>query len=326
MNHRTAVFLALTVASLPLVAQAQGQTDLPTSAVATAENVSVTSSLDKTTASVAEPVHLKLTVQAPRGARIEWPTLDKKLGTFDLTHVTKSNDVPSTSGSDTREWVLQLTLESIKAGEVAVPPLDLRYATNSTSEFQSIQSSPLTLHIASVLEDRPDPKRFRDIKQTVDVPVAPENSDSWRVWVGGAATAVALLLLTIAIRHRSRGISPAAWAFASIADIEKADLTNADATGHFNEIVEIVREFLELEFGVDALSRTTGEFLTDAIDELDLPTKTTERLKWLTSVADEIKFARFGIGKQHFEQAVAQAKAVVNECDQHCRAIAKGAA
>ncbi|HEX4414470.1 MAG TPA: hypothetical protein VH107_12640 [Lacipirellulaceae bacterium] len=326
MNPRIVALLVPAVASWPLVARAQDQADLPVSAVVTAGKVSVISSLDKTSASVAEPVHLKLTVQAPEGSRIEWPTLDKKFGTLDLTHVTKSNDVPSVSGSNTREWVLQLTLESIKAGEVAVPSLDLRYATNSTSEFQSIQSSPLKIHISSVLEDRPDPTRFRDIKQTVDVPVAPEHSKTWMLWTGGAATAVALLLLAIAIKRRSRGVAPAAWALASIADIEQADLANANATSHFNEVVEIVREFLEVEFGVDALSQTTGEFFANAITELDLPTKTTERLKWLTTVADEIKFARLGIGKQHFEQAVAQAKAFIAECDQHCRTIAKGAA
>ena len=241
-------------------------------------------------------------------------------------HIAKSNDVPSATSAELREWVLQLTLESIKTGDLAIPPIDIRYAPSANAEFQSIQSSPLQIHISSVLEDRPDPTRFRDIKQTVDVPVAPPNSKAWVYWAGGAATAVALLLIAVAAKRRSRGLAPSAWALASIEEIEHMDPREADATSRFNGVVDIVREYLGLEFGLDTLSRTTTEFLAGAADEIDLPSQTTERLKWLASVADEIKFARLGIGSQHFEQAVAQAKALVAECEQHRHAIVKGAA
>ena len=326
MNSRSLAILLIAVASSPRLLHAEERNDRPNSAVVTAGSVSVTSSIDKTNASVAEPIQLKLIVRAPQGSRIEWPALDKKLGSLELTHFAKANDVPSVSSSNMREWMLQLTLESITTGDLAIPAIDIRYATDAKAELQSIQTSPLQVHISSVLEDRPDPTRFRDIKQTVDVPVAPVSSKTWMLWAAGSTTAVALLLVAIVIRRRKRGLPPAKWALASIADLECMNSAEADATSRFNEVVEIVREYLELEFGVDALSRTTNEFLSSAIDEIDLPPKTIDRLKWLASVADEIKFARLGIGAQHFEQAVAQAKALVAECDLHRRTIAKGAA
>jgi hypothetical protein len=326
MNYRSIAILFVALASSPFLLHAEERDERPTSAVVTAGPVSVMSSIDKATASVAEPIQLKLIVQAPPGSRIAWPPLDKTLGMLELTHLTKSNDVPSDSNPNLREWVLQLTLESIKTGDLAIPPIDIRYATDSNAEFQAIQSSPLRVHISSVLEERPDPKRFRDIKQTVDVQVTPASSKSWVLWASGSATAVALLLMATAVRRRNRGLAPAAWALASIADLEGKGAAEADATCRFNEVVEIVREYLEIEFGVDALSRTTNEFLSGAVYEIDLPPKTTERLKWLASVADEIKFARLDIGTQHFEQAIVQAKALVAECDQHRRTIEKGAA
>jgi len=48
-------------------------------------------------------------------------------------------------------------------------------------------------------------------------------------------------------------------------------------------------------------------------------------LTWLASVADEIKFARLGVGEEHLKHAFAQAKGFVNECEAHRRATVKGA-
>ena len=50
------------------------------------------------------------------------------------------------------------------------------------------------------------------------------------------------------------------------------------------------------------------------------------RLSWLASVADEIKFARLGVGEEHLKHAFAQAKAFINECEAHRHATMKGAA
>jgi hypothetical protein len=327
MNSRCRVVIFLiALASSPLLLRADEPAERPTSATVTSGPVTVTSSIDKTIASVAEPIHLKLSVEAPHGTRIEWPSLGKKLGDMDMTQIAKSNDVPSAASTNLREWVLQLTLESIKTGDLTIPALDVRYSTDSKVETQTIQSSPLQIHIASVLEDRPDPTRFRDIKQTVDVPVSPAASRAWMVWTGGIATAVALLLAVVVARRRTRGPAPADWALASIEDLEQRKIHESDTTGLFNDVVAIVRQYIELEFGVAALSRTTDEFFSNVVHEIELPPATTKRLKWLASVADEIKFARLGIVDQHFEQAVVQAKAFVAECDQLRRAIAKGAA
>src|SRR3954469_19713067 len=156
MKCRSIAMFVTLLATSALPLWADEPSEQPLSRAVTAGPVTVTSSADKSTASVAEAIHLKLTAQAPRGTRIEWPPLDKKLGDWEVTHISKLNDVPSTSDPNLREWVLQLTLESIKTGELDVPIIDLHYATDEKSEFQSVQTSPLRIRVASVLEDRPD--------------------------------------------------------------------------------------------------------------------------------------------------------------------------
>jgi hypothetical protein len=178
-----------------------------------------------------------------------------------------------------------------------------------------------------VLENRADPTRFRDIKQTVDVPVPATVSRSWIAWTcGGVAAATAGLFLAAAlVKRRRRGPSPAAWALASIEDLERLDVSQTGAESVFNEVVEVVREFFGLEFNVSTLPRTTREFLAEASSKVGLPDVAAKRLEWLASVADEIKFARLGVGEKHLQHAFAQAKAFIAECEAHRAAATKGA-
>lgn len=292
--------------------------------------VKVTAHISTASARVAEPVQLVLQVDAPKGARIELPAKVDHLGNFEVRHSERTTDIPSAAQADKRSWILRLTLESLKTGELTIPPLEVHYTIDTKeSTFKTLSTSPLQVRIASVLEDRADPKRFRDIKQTVDVPVPELPSRSWIAWTcGGVGVAVAASLLMLAVvKLRKRRPSPAAWALANIDELERVDLaqtTGADAL--FNEVVDTVREYVELEFNVPMLPRTTREFLAEASEGIGLPEVASKRLTWLASVADEIKFARLGVKEEHLKHAFGQAKAFINECEAHRRAVTKGAA
>jgi hypothetical protein len=298
----------------------------PASAGPSRNDVKLTISIDKDTAAVAEPFQLTLTLKAPRGTHVEWPALNQKLGDLEIRHVAHIDDVPSSDSAETRDWTLRLTLDSIKSGDVIVPPLDVRYALSSNAEFQSLRSQPQHIRISSVLEDRPDPTRFRDIKQTVDVAIPPAPS-SWLAWSGATVgIIVAGGLLVFALKRRRAGLAASVWALSSLSELEANNSRGADVPATFDKILEIVREYFELEFDVPVLPRTTQEVLADASKEIALPQQTAERLKWLSTVADEIKFARLSVGPQHLEQAFAQSKSIIAECVEHRRTLAKEAA
>jgi hypothetical protein len=108
--------------------------------------------------------------------------------------------------------------------------------------------------------------------------------------------------------------------------LEQLNVSQLGTEMLFNEVVNVVREFFELEFNVLTLPRTTREFLAEASREVGLPEIAGKRLEWLASVADEIKFARLGVGEQHLLHAFAQAKAFVAECEEHKVAMTKGRA
>jgi hypothetical protein len=291
--------------------------------------VKVTARISTASARVAEPIQLVLEVEAPRGARIELPAKADRLGDFEVRRSERTADIPSAVQADKRSWIVRSTLESLKTGELTIPALEVHYTLDASDlTFKTISTSPLKVRIASVLENRADPTKFHDIKQTVDVPVPEIASRGWIAWTcGGVGAAVAALLLLAVVKRRRRGPAPAAWALASIEELEKVDLSQtAGVEAMFNEVVDIVREYFEIEFNVPTLSRTAREFLAEASDEVGLPEVASKRLSWLASVADEIKFARLGVGEEHLKHAFAQAKAFVNECEAHRRATMKGAA
>jgi hypothetical protein len=330
MNSRVLLAaIAWLIASLPLPSFAGADRTRALHSVVADGPVQVTARLDKGTARVAEPIQLVLEVEAPRGTRIELPAKVSRLGDFEVRHSERTNDIPSATGADKRGWILRTTLESIKTGDLSVPPLDVHYTLDATSStFKTLSTAPIQVRITSVLENRADPMRFRDIKQTVEVPVPETASRSWIAWTcGGVVAATAgLLLVAAAVKRRRRGPSPAVWALDSIEELEQLDVSQTGPETIFNEVVDVVREYFGLEFNVSTLPRTTREFLAEASSEVGLPEIARKRLEWLASVADEIKFARLGVGEQHLQHAFAQAKAFIAECEAHRLAMMKGAA
>lgn len=285
-------------------------------------------SADKSEAHVADAIELRLEVEAPARTRVVLPKIEKQLGDFDVRSSEVFNDIPSGNTAGTRLSVLRLKLDTIKTGDLTIPPLEVGYTSEGESaNAKTLTTKPLPVRIASVLEDRADPTKFRDIKQTVDVAVPEPTSYAWLGWTaGGVGTVLAGTLLLVAAKRR-RGPTPAAWALASIDDVAKLKIeSGADAQAVVNEIVDIVREFFGLEFNVPVLSRTSRELVTQAKRRVRLSEQAVESLAWLVSLADEIKFAQLGGGEKQARQAVERARAFVNECEQHRLAQEKGAA
>lgn len=92
--------------------------------------VTLTVSVDKAVAQVADPIHLTVEVVAPLGIRIQLPQLPQALGDFDLENTQVARDIPLPGSPDQRLWVLHSTLETIKTGQVEVPSLEVQFANS----------------------------------------------------------------------------------------------------------------------------------------------------------------------------------------------------
>lgn len=320
---RIAAFLLLAMLVATTCLAADTAADSPKSVVNQGP-VTLSVSVDRQLAQVAYPMQLVVEVTAPQGTRVELPRLPEQLGDFDVRGQETLRDLPTAASSDNRLWVLKATLETLKTGQLQIPALEVHFATNQqATAFESIRSKPIEIQIASVLEDRPDPTKIRDIKDTVDLPVPEQGSSAWlSIALGGIAAGVAAAIAMMLLAKPRRGIAPAAWALEQIDDLEQllADET-ADTQLIYNELVDVVREYFEFEYDVPTRTRTSAEFLTEAAHTVQLGETPRRRLASLVSIADDIKFACYGVGSSQIQQAFADARAFVEECQQHREAL-----
>ncbi|MGD9631861.1 MAG: BatD family protein [Pirellulales bacterium] len=318
------LYIGMLLAVLPGLAAAA-----PPQSVVADGPVKVNARVDRETAQVAEPIRLTLTVEAPQGTRVELPQLGKQLGDYSARGIERTEDIPVDESGKQRQWSLSAVLDTVKTGAITIPPLEVHYATDAKSPtFKSLATKPIKVAIQSVLENRADPTKFRDIKETVDVALPANHSYAWLGWTAaGVGGAVAVALATLAIVKRKQGPSPAEWALTAIADLRQLPIaSSADAEAAYNEIVDVIREYVELEFNLPVLAKTTREFLTETTKLVKLEPTTRERLGALASIADEIKFARLGVGEPQVRQALDQAEAFIHECEVFQRAARKEAA
>ncbi len=88
----------------------------------------------------------------------------------------------------------------------------------------------------------------------------------------------------------------------------------ADSSYDFSvEISDILRSFIEQQFGIKAVRQTTIEFLNEASQTSHFDLSHQDRLRDFLQTCDAIKFARVAAGTEESEALFEQASAFVEE-------------
>lgn len=149
---------------------------------------------------------------------------------------------------------------------------------------------------------------IRDIKGLMPVPL-----EGW-VWLLLAFVVVAGgLIVWVIWRHRRAGVvnkpgapslSPAEVALNALQQLRQEALP---VEVFYTRLSNIVRYFIEDQFGLRAPERTTEEFLAEAT----LPAQSLELLRAFLQEADLVKFARHRPGQEDRERAFAAAESFI---------------
>ena len=223
----------------------------------------VTSKVSSTTVRVAEPFTLEITVNAPTGSEVDFPAIGESMGRFDVTDQFDQADVPSVGEATQRTWTRQLTLESIITGDLEIPSLEI--LVRSGDAAQTLKSETISIHVASVLEDRADPTKFRDIKSVVDVAVPQPVSHAWLWWtLGGAGSVAAAALMLAAVARRRTWMTPKTWAMRELDQLRNsAAMRSTDSEIVTENLMTIIRDYLELQYNIATPVQTTSELLRE---------------------------------------------------------------
>ena len=184
----------------------------PTRWTAQRDGLSLELQLDKESILVAEPIRVRLSVRAPKGTRIQFSEVPESWGEFRVLSTRPTDDVPAPDGSDRREWLREVVVETYRTGDVKLPPWEILYALETDgSAFQRWQSPEILVRVRSVLDERADPTRYRDLKPVVEPTPQPA---SRLVWLAGS-TLLALAATAAFVAGwvwRRRAALPEKWA------------------------------------------------------------------------------------------------------------------
>ena len=270
----------------------------------------VTAKASTDSVQVAEPFTLEICVSAPDGAKVTFPTISDKLGEFDVRGSQDAFDVPV---QDARTWTRRFTLESIATGDVEIPSLDIQ--VNESGNASAVQTHPIIVRVASVLEDRSDPTKFRDIQSVVDVDVPIAKSNAWVLWgLGGVLSMTMLAIATGAVSRRGKWLTPKDWAIEELDELgESVDASTVDSESAMQKISNVARNYLLLEFGIDDAGRTPQELVQEIVAGKQINAETTHRLSGLFTMADRARFAGMEISKAGIRSAIQNSRELIHQ-------------
>ncbi|TWU19639.1 BatD family protein [Allorhodopirellula heiligendammensis] len=284
--------------------------------VADAATPEITTQASTTTVRVAQPFTVRWTVVAPTGSKVMFPKRGLQLGDFEVLGVSDQFDVPQAGTNATRTWTRQMTLETIQTGDLVIPDLEIRIQSargSDTAESTALRTQSLTIHVASVLEDRADPTQFHDIQPVVDVDIPTEPARNHLAWALGGTVGVAVLAIASVIVVRKRNsMTPQTWALGELAELQLATRTGeAGADEATLRLSGILHDFLLLQLDMDEGGRTTHELLDTVSDKHTVAREIIDRIGVLIKLADDAKFAGQHLTQSELAAAIDESREII---------------
>ncbi|MCA9190758.1 MAG: hypothetical protein KDB03_03310 [Planctomycetales bacterium] len=258
--------------------------------------------LDRHQVSVAEPVHLMIEVIAGSEFEVVFPKLSQgePWGEWTVVEVEQWDDLPvpssqSLSNHALRQWTHTYSLECYLGGEHTIPSLTIICRNkNQPAESFSLESVSHKVQVASGISEAVNPEDFRDIKSAVELARSGDR-------VSRSALAIAICIVALGVvagvvllakRRRIKQLSPEQIALNRILQLSSWSLNDIPhCQKYYAQLIDILRQFIGMRFGVAAPQLTTEEFLRLAFNLQHWTEDQRNALQKLLERADRVKFA-----------------------------------
>ena len=287
-----------------------------------AQNVEVEGKVNDTKVQVGKPFTLDLSLKVPYGWFVEWndfaiDTLSEQLD------IIKRSEVERTADADSNVIVKQqLTLMTFDTGQIQVPAVGLTYAKSfDDPDRLKAYTDPINLYSTTITVDTT--MAYKPIVEPIAAPVQMKEVFPW---------ILAVLLLALAVfgiwywrKHRKtkvdadgnivRGpvIPPYDKAVGDLENLRQQKLwQSGKVKEYFSSLTDIAREYIEGQFGVNAVEMTTDDILEE-VKPLHFSRETFNKLKETMEVADLVKFAKYSAANLESENAMNSMTEFVNE-------------
>jgi hypothetical protein len=242
---------------------------------------------DNETPLLGEGFELTVTISAPSNTEIlEWLEFPEDEA-LEILEIGEIEEVIS-GGTVTYTRIYQVILW--KTGEYLSPEMLLPYRLNNAPTSWAIVSSFAATVPSQV--DNPESAEVKSSVQPIDLPYI----STW-VYVGIIA-AIVLLVMIIAriLQFSKRQVTQVVVTTPTqmtIAQLEDLKLQNLPPATIYQLVADNLREYLQLQFEINAVEMTTVELNDVLRDNSPLSKEQKRRLQQVLEQADLVKFARF---------------------------------
>ena len=252
----------------------------------------MTARTDSAQYKIGEWILVHVTADLPANVDSLAPAVKDSIGAFEILNVDASRPA-----SGHQEWIFKLTM--FDTGNVFIPPVAFSYKHRQDTLQRIAYSNPISLSIVSIPFD---PKGdIKDIKTPLDAP--------WK-FEDFLPYLIALLILALAglgyyyyrkwKKRREEGfvplrpsVPPGQAALAALRILEDKHLwQQGKVKQYYSEVTEIVRRFIEEQYGVLALESTSDEILAQLLKLPEAQALLKEFRSFFTT-ADLVKFAKY---------------------------------
>lgn len=287
-----------------------------------AQQVEVEGKVESKDVQVGKPFTLDLSLKVPYGWFVEWN--DFAIDTLsEQIDIIKRGNVERTADADSNVIVRQqLTLMTFDTGQIQLPSVGLTYAQSfDDPDRLKAYTDPINLYSTTIAVDTT--MAYRPIVEPLAAPVQMKEVFPWIL----AVLILALVVFGIWywLKHRKPKVDadgnivhgpvipPYDKAVGDLENLRQQKLwQSGKMKEYFSSLTDIAREYIEGQFGVNAVEMTTDDILEE-IKPLHFSKETYDKLKDTMEVADLVKFAKYSSSNLESENAMNSMTDFVNE-------------
>ena len=246
---------------------------------------------------IGEQAHLRLEVTMPKGARLEWPTLQPNQNVTPGVEVVAVADGKTVeTGKEQQKACRVYTITSFDESLYALPALPVKV------NGKTYRGGTSALKVITVDVDTLHPNQYYPPK---DVPDNPFLWSEWRpfLWLSVLTLALALLVFYLFVRLREnkpiitklrivRHVPAHQRALSAIEKIKAERMQQSeDQKAYYTQLTDTLRKYIQERFGFNAMEMTSSEIIGRLQENGDK--KMLDELRELFTTADLVKFAKY---------------------------------
>ncbi len=263
---------------------------------------------------IGDVVWVTATVDHPADYVVGPVELDATWGPFEV----RGLEVPVTATNADGSETTRITFETqiFETGQLVTPEMSLTVISPSGAETTTTAAA-VTIDVASILQDGD----LRDIRPQAELPGPRTALVVGSVLAGLAALVIAILAYVYLMRVRSPSAGvvdpdpppPYEWAISELVRIDSLGLTKKKRfKEHYVLTSEVVRRYMDGEFGLDAVESTTAE-VSRQIRESAVQWRLSHRVLTCLFVSDLVKFARYRPTAEEVDALVPDAASLIHD-------------